>query len=158
MTVKIVKAEEKHVTAIGQLWWEFMLFHQNIDPIFTPREGSIPGFEENQVRRLMKSEDGLVLVALDGIKVVGYSLSEIRGPSPGFKREKYGYIHDTAVTAAYRRKGTGEKMVSEIMKWFKSKKVDRVELQTAAQNLVANSFWQKQGFTVYMHTLYKKIK
>jgi ribosomal protein S18 acetylase RimI-like enzyme len=157
MTIKIVKAEEKHVTAIGQLWWDFMEFHQKVEPIFTPREGSIPGFEENHVRQIMKSEDGLALVALDKGRVVGYSLSEIRGPSPGFKRERYGYVHDMAVTASYRRRGIGEKMLAEITKWFQSKDIERVELGTTAQNVVANSFWQKQGFTVYRHTLYKSV-
>ena len=50
--IEIIRAEEKHVTAIGKLWWEFMIFHQNLDHIFTPREGATIGFEENQVRRL----------------------------------------------------------------------------------------------------------
>jgi ribosomal protein S18 acetylase RimI-like enzyme len=154
--VEIVKAEEKHVTAIGKLWWEFMEFHQQVEPIFIPREGAIPGFEENQVRRLMKSEEGQVLVALDGTKVVGYSLSEIRAASPGFKRGKYGYIHDTAVTASHRRKGIGKMMVAEIMRWFQANNIHRIELNAAAHNVVANSFWQTQGFKIYMHTLYKE--
>jgi ribosomal protein S18 acetylase RimI-like enzyme len=106
----------------------------------------------------MKSEEGLVLVALDGTKVVGFSLAELRGPSPGYKRDQYGIIDTTAVTESYRRKGIGEKMVREAMKWFQLKNVDRVELETAAENLVANSFWQKQGFTVYRHRLFKGIK
>jgi uncharacterized ferritin-like protein (DUF455 family) len=33
--IEIVRAEEKHVADIGKLWWEFMLFHQEADPIFT---------------------------------------------------------------------------------------------------------------------------
>jgi GNAT superfamily N-acetyltransferase len=156
--VEIVKAEEKHVTAIGKLWWEFMIFHQKVEPIFTPREGAIPGFVENNLRRFMKSRDGLVLVALDKTKVVGYSLSEIIGPSPGFKREEYGSIDQMAVTADYRKKGIGEKMFAETAKWFLSRNIERVEIQTTAKNAVANSFWQKQGFEVYMHTLYKEIK
>jgi hypothetical protein len=48
-----------------------MIFHQNIDHIFTPVEGSSLSFEENMVRRLMRSADGLALVALDDAKVVG---------------------------------------------------------------------------------------
>jgi ribosomal protein S18 acetylase RimI-like enzyme len=155
--IKIVKGEEKHITDIGKLWWEFMLFHQDIDLIFTPREGSIPGFEENQVRRLMKSEDGLVLVALDNENVIGFSLSEIRGPSLGFMRERHGYIDTVAITTACRHRGIGGKMYREIVKWFQSKGIKRVELGTTAQNKVANSFWQKQGFKVYMHTLYREI-
>ncbi len=155
--IKIVKAEEKHVTAIGQLWWEFMLFHQNIDPIFTPKFDGVSDFEEKQVRRFMQSDDGLALVALDGIKVIGYSLSEIREPSPSYEREKYGCIDTRAITASYQRKGVGEKMVGKIVKWFRLKGINRVELGTAAPNIVANSFWQKQGFTIFRHTLYKEI-
>ena len=157
MTIKIVKAEEKDVADIGKLGWEFMLFHQNIDPIFTPEYNSASDFEGNQVRRFMQSDGGLALVARDGIKVVGYSLSEIREPPPGFKREKYGYVDSMAVTASYRRNGIGEKMLTEIMKWFQSKGINRVELGTAAQNIAANSFWQKQGFTIYRHAFYKEI-
>jgi ribosomal protein S18 acetylase RimI-like enzyme len=156
--IEIVRAEEKHMADIGKLWWEFILFHQDIDPIYTSLEGAIPGFIENHLQRCMKSDDGLVLVAVDGTKVVGYSLSEVHRISPGLKREKYGYIDDMAVTASYRRKGIGEKMVAEIIKWFQAKDIKRVELGTTAKNMVANSFWQKQGFTVYRYTLYKEIK
>jgi ribosomal protein S18 acetylase RimI-like enzyme len=155
--IKIVKAEEKHVADIGRLWWEFILFHQDIDPIWTPLEGSIPGFIENHLRRFMKSEDGLVLVAGDKGKVIGYSLSEIRRISPGLKREKYGYIDEMAVTANYQRRGIGEKMLADIMRWFQSNDIKRVELGTTTQNVVGNSFWQKQGFMIYMNTLYKNV-
>jgi ribosomal protein S18 acetylase RimI-like enzyme len=48
-------------------------------------------------------------------------------------------------------------MLVEIMNWFRSNKIRRVELNTAAQNVLANSFWRKQGFEVYMQTLYKEI-
>jgi ribosomal protein S18 acetylase RimI-like enzyme len=155
--IDIVRAEERHIPDIGKLWLEFMRFHQDIDPIFTPREGAVPGFEENQVQRLIKSDDGLVLVALDKEQVVGYSLSEIKGPSPGLKSKKFGYIHDMAVTASYRRAGIGEKMLGEAIKWFSSKNIDRVELEITAKNQVAASFWKKHRFTIYMHKLYRQI-
>ena len=155
--IKIVKAEEKHVADIGRLWWEFILFHQDIDPIWTPLEGSIPGFIENHLRHFMKSEDGLVLVSGDKGKVVGYSLSEIHRISPGLKREKYGYIDEMAVTANYQRRGIGEKMLADIMRWFQSNDIKRVELGTTTQNVVGNSFWQKQSFMIYMNTLYKNV-
>ena len=155
--IKIVKAEEKHIAEIGKLWWEFMEFNQKVDPIFTPKSSGVSDFL-NQVARFMKSENGLALVAIDGTKVVGFSLSGIRKPSPVYERGEYGILDTMAVTASYRRMGIGEKMVTEIMKWFKSKGINRVELETAAQNLVANSFWQKNGFTIYRHRLYREIK
>ena len=154
--IEIVRAEERHISDIGKLWLEFMRFHQDIDPIFTPRDGAVIGFEEYQVRPLMKSEDGLVLIALDRGRVVGYSLSEMRS-SKGLKLEKFGSVHHVAVTASYRRGGIGEKMLGEIMKWFQSKNIDRVELEVLARNQVAYSFWKKHGFTDYRHRLYRQI-
>lgn len=155
--IKIIKAEERHISDICKLWPELMHFHQDIDPIFTPRDGTVPDFEENQVRRLMKSENGLVLVAVDGGRSVGYSLSEIREPVKLLKRKEFGYVYDMAVTAGYRRRGIGEKMFIEILKWFRSRDIDRVELEVAAKNQVAYSFWKKRGFTDYRHTLYRQI-
>ncbi|HEX9896487.1 MAG TPA: GNAT family N-acetyltransferase [Dehalococcoidales bacterium] len=157
MTIKVVKAEEKHVADIGKLWLEFLLFHVSIDPIWTPDDNPIPGFIENHLKRFMQSDDWLVLVALDKDRVVGYSLSEIRRNTPGAKRKKYGYIDQMAVTEIYRRHGVGKKMYDEIVKWLQSNDIKRVELGTTAQNLIGNSFWQKQGFTVYMYTLYKSV-
>jgi len=154
--IEIVRAEERHISDIDKLWLEFMRFHQDIDHIFTPLDGAVPGFEEEQVRRLMKSEDGLVLVALDSGRVVGYSLSEIRS-SRGLELETFGAIDHVAVTASYRRRGIGEEMLSEILKWFQSRNIDRVELEVLAKNQVGYSFWKKHGFTDYRHRLYRQI-
>jgi ribosomal protein S18 acetylase RimI-like enzyme len=138
------------------LWLEFIRFHQDIDPIFTPRDNAVSGFEEYHLRRILKSKDGLGLVALDRGRVVGYSLSEIK-ETGGLKLEKIGYVHEVAVTVGYRRRGIGEKMFDEILKWFHSKNIDRVELEVTAKNQVAYSFWKKHGFTDYKHMLFRQI-
>jgi GNAT superfamily N-acetyltransferase len=155
--IEIVRAEEKHVPDIGKLWLEFLLFHADIDPIWTPVENPISGFIENHLRRFMESQERLVLVARGEQKTIGYALAEIRRITPGLKREKYGYIDQMAVTESHWREGAGKKMFNEIVNWFKSNEIKRVELGTTAENLVANSFWQKQGFQVYMHTLFKEV-
>jgi ribosomal protein S18 acetylase RimI-like enzyme len=156
--IEIVRAEELHVPDIGKLWWEFMLFHQDIDPWFTPLDDATPGFLESHVRgRYMKSENGLVLVAVEDSKVVAYSLSEIRSRGAGMKQTIWGFIDHLAVTAEYRRRGVGEKMLAEITNWFKSKGVKRVELQVASENPTGLPFWQKHGFRVYLHSMYREI-
>lgn len=155
--IEIVRAEAKHVANIGKLWLEFMRFHQDIDPIFTIPYDAPSGFEKEMVRRLMKSTDGLVLVALDKEQAVGYSLAEITRLSKGLKRDNYGYVHHVAVTADYRRRGIAEKMLDEILKWFRSKNVKRVELDITTRNQAAYSFWEKHGFTDYMRKLYRRI-
>lgn len=157
--IEVIRAEECHLPAIGRLWWEFILFHQAIDSRFAVREGSIPHFLENHVSRFMRSDDGLVLVANENETVVGYSLAEVQGPFPiSLKQDRWGYIDQVAVTESHRRKGIGEKMLSEIMAWFKSKGISRVELELTAQNSVSYSFWRKHGFKDYMHRLYLESK
>ena len=154
--IEIVRTEEYHIPAINKLWLEFMRFHRDIDPVFTPRRGAVAGFEREHLRPFMNSENGLVLVALDGGHVVGYSLSEIQ-ETKALELEKLGYIHEVAVAAGYRRRGIGQKMLREILKWFGSSGIDRVELEVTARNQVSYSFWKKHGFTDYKHTLFRLI-
>ena len=155
--IKIIRAKEQHISDIGQLWQEFMRFHQDIDPIFTLRDGALPGFVKHHLRRFMKSKDGAALVALDGERTVGFSLSEIKGPMEGYKLDRFGYVDILAITTSYRRRDVGEKMLAEIMKWFHSKNIVRVELEITTRNQLASSFWEKHGFTEYMRKLYRQI-
>lgn len=155
--IKIIEAEEKHIPDITRLWKEFIQFHIDIEPIWIPNEGAEDGQREEQTKPLMASDKGLVLVALDGDEVIGYSISEIKDPPRGSTRTEYGYIHHMAVTEKYRRTGVGEKMFNEILKWFKSKGMDRIELDITSKNYVSSSFWGKQGFNEYMRTLFRDL-
>ncbi|MGD9142591.1 MAG: GNAT family N-acetyltransferase [Dehalococcoidia bacterium] len=155
--IRLVRAEESHVKDISKLWLEFMDFHQKYDPLCVPADDSEAGFEREMVRRLMESEKGLALVALDGDIPVGYSLAEIQEPPRGLKRDELGYIHHIAVTGDYRRKGIGEKLYLKILEWFRSRGINRIELDLTARNEVAVSFWKKHGFTDYTHRLCREI-
>ena len=64
--IEIIRAEESHVSDIGELWLEFMRYSEDIDPIFAMRDGAVPGFEKEYLRPAMQNKNGLVLVALDG--------------------------------------------------------------------------------------------
>ena len=155
--IEVIRAGEHHVSEIGRLWWEFILFHQDIDPWFTPLEDSVPGFQEHHLYHFMRAENSLALVALENGRVIGYSLAEVRQPSPGLKQEKWGYIDEIAVMASHRQKGAGQKMLAEILTWFKSKGVNRVELEVTARNAIGYAFWRKHGFRDYVHKLYKEM-
>jgi len=154
--IEIVRAEEKHIPEIVRLWEEFMDFHKDIDPRFPMRKDA-PLIWGKHLATLMTSDDTHILVALGGGHAVGFSISMLDKYPPIFQRETCGFIAAVAITAAYRRKGVGQKMLVEILAWFRSKGVERVELTTTAQNAVASSFWQKQGFKIYMHRLYREI-
>ncbi len=155
--IKIIEAEEKHIPDITRLWKEFIDFHIEVDPVWIPNEEAEEGQREEQTKPLMKSDKGLVLVALDGDEVIGYSISEIKDPPRGSTRTEYGYIHHMAVTESHRRAGVGEMMFDKILEWFKLKGMDRIELDITSKNYVSSSFWGKLGFEEYVRTLYLEI-
>ena len=155
--IKIVRAEEKHIPGICNLWMEFMQFSQEFDPVFEPREGAVPVFGKEYLRPAMESDNSLVLVALDGEKVVGYSYSLIGELSKLEKRKQCGCVHDFFIAKDFRRRGIGEKMYTEILEWFHSRNIDRIELQVIAKNEAACSFWRKQGYDDFQHLWYRQI-
>jgi len=155
--IEIIRAEESHVSAIGKLWLEFMRYSEDIDPIFALRDGAVPGFEKEYLRPAMQNKNGLVLVALDGKKTVAYSYSQVQEPPSVATRKKWGLIEHLFVTKDYRRRGIGEKMYEEILKWFHSQDIDRVELQVILKNEAAISFWRKHGYMDFQNTLYRQI-
>jgi GNAT superfamily N-acetyltransferase len=154
--IEIVKAEERHVKDIGALWWEFITFHRDIDPVWEPEDDAVGYFIEGLLRPYLESEDSLVLVAVDGTETVGYALAKITRVPPGMKRDDYGYIEHVAVTERRRREGIGERLYEETMAWFHSHGIRRVEVSTAAGNGVADAFWRRQGFAVSSYTLFKE--
>ncbi len=153
--IKILKAEECHIPDICKLWLEFIRYHADIDPFIAPPDNAAAGFEKEYLRPAMRSEMSLVLVALDGEKPVGYSCAEEK--TIPYNSQKYGYIDHVAVTAAYRHRGIGEKMYGEIITWFRSRNISRIQVQLMAENQLADSFWRKHGFKDYQYTLFKQI-
>jgi len=136
---------------------EFMRYSRDIDPVFTPQDGAIPIFIKEYLRPAMEAENSLVLVALDEGNAIGYSYSLINEKSSLEDREKYGCIHDLFITVAHRRKGIGEKMLGEILKWFHSRDIYRIELDVLTQNQIASSFWEKHAFKDFKRTLYHHL-
>ena len=156
--VQIVRAEEKHVTEIGNLWWEFMKYHGDIDPVWAGVEGSEHVFIDEFLHPAMNDETSLVLLAIENGQGVGYSYSFISTPVKISKRDRYGTIHDMFISVKSRHSGIGEQMVKEIYGWFRSHNTHRVELQIARNNKIGESFWTKQGFSEIGKTVYRMLE
>jgi ribosomal protein S18 acetylase RimI-like enzyme len=155
--IKIIQAEEKHIPEICKLWVEFMEYTVEIDPIFAFHEYNMTWFEKEHLRPAMSDPDSLVLAACEADKVVGYSYALVMTPMKYERRPKYGNIHDLFVTCDRRRKRVGEKLYQEMLKWFHTRGINRVELHIISQNGLASSFWRKQGFSDFEQKMYREI-
>ncbi|MFC1901068.1 GNAT family N-acetyltransferase [Chloroflexota bacterium] len=156
--VEIIEAKEEHIPALGKLITDFIKYTEDINPVFGAPENADKIIIEKDIRPAIKSKNSKILVALDDGQIIGHSYAFIIEPDPATaKRGKYGYIHDLFVIPEYRRRGIGKQLFDEILKWFHSLDIDRVELEVIVGNYLANSFWKKHGFSDHVHRLYKAM-
>lgn len=151
--MKIVQADESHVDQITELWKELVDYHRGLEGFYSRREAGEVSFM-NYLSGCITSDECLALVSLEGEEVVGYAISMRTQHPPVWQIESYGLITDMAVKSGHRRKGTGSGLLLEILDWFASRGINRIELHVAAANPIGRSFWTKHGFKVYEHVLY----
>ena len=152
----IREATKEDVPKILPVWREMNEFHAERDIHFTLCRNAEEALTSYMLENIEKA-DAFLLVAEDAGAVVSYCLCTIdqRPPVCEFNK-KYGSLSELAVLGAYRRKGIGEKMVAQAMKWFRSKEAQRVEVRVAVTNEVSTQFWRKMGFTTYLETMFKQ--
>lgn len=154
--MEVVRALKSDIPAILEIWKELMDFHVPFDSRYTLSDGAEESMGEN-LARLIVAEDALVIMAVENTKPLGFGIARIDKYPPVFVKQTCGSIEDLAVSSEHRRKGLGELILKEILDWFRSQDIDRVELRVASMNTVGYSFWRKQGFTDYMHIMYRDL-
>jgi ribosomal protein S18 acetylase RimI-like enzyme len=110
-----------------------------------PREGTETGYGAF-LDSFLDSEDGVVFVAEQNGRVVGYvfaaleplSWKELRGPA--------GFIHDVAVDEGARRRGVATQLLQTAIAWLREHGAPRVILWSAAPNEAAQALFRRLGF------------
>lgn len=154
--MEVVKARKPNIPPILEIWKELMDFHVPFDSRYTLSDGAEESMGKN-LERLIEAEDTLVIIAVENTKPLGFGIARIDKYPPVFVKQICGSIADLAVSSGHRRKGIGELMLKEMLDWFQSRRIDRVELRVASMNTVGYSFWRKHGFTDYMHIMYRDL-
>jgi GNAT superfamily N-acetyltransferase len=96
-------------------------------------------------------------LALDDSKAVGYAIAKINEKLPRKCDFMTGVVDHLFVTQDCRRRGIGGQMYSEIIGWFKSAGINRVEVQVIAKNKAACAFWKKQGYGDFEYVWEREI-
>ncbi len=91
---------------------------------------------------------GLVIVAKDGDKAVGFAHGMIKFLPDYLGGYAVGSITHVYVIDDAIRSGIGKAMVNLLEEWFRLKKVHSVELQVINGNDAAKEFWKKLGYRV----------
>jgi len=154
--MKIRKAKLSDVNEISYLNSLLMKYHIKFDRYWNVKKDARKTYSK-YVRKMIRSPKATVFVADDGGKIVGFTSGKIEKRPPIFKIEKCGKVDSTFVLKQYRRRGIGKKLIDELIKWFKSKGIEYVELEVDTRNKIALKAWKKFKFKRFLIKKKKKI-
>jgi len=92
------------------------------------------------IRRYLRRNRGMSLVAASGSRVVGVVLCGHDG--------RRGYLHHLAVAGKWRRRGVGRRLVTACLERLGSEDIPKCNLFLYASNAEGRAFWRSQGWTV----------
>ena len=114
-------------------------------------------YHEDTFMKLLNREECLFLVYEDKGEVVAYIYAEIITRGGVFVEGKIIYINDLYVKKPYRKKGIGQKLLSEIEKIAHELKITTIELMVWEGNENALRFYEEAGYKNRSYIKEKKI-
>lgn len=141
----IRKAKIKDLSQVVKLYIEYMHYHEKLDPALEIKNNPQRDALE-YLRKHIYSPKKLLLVAEDKDKVVGFLAAYAFEMLPIYKNKYGGFISDVFVDSKIRRQGISGNLLEESFKWFRGKKINRVELGMLANNDLAIKTWKAHGF------------
>ena len=157
--ITIRKAVPEDRAAIGELWWEMMVFHRECDARafrLKPREEAT----EIWLKHLAECmEDGkqIVLVADAGAELAGFAMGRLGEDPPVFDIPPHGFVTNFLVSEKWRRRGVGRRLYEALVEHFRGQGVEEMRLGVAARNPASNAFWREMGFEAAMVTMRRRV-
>ncbi|MDD5171530.1 MAG: GNAT family N-acetyltransferase [Candidatus ainarchaeum sp.] len=148
----IRKANLADLDSIVVLWKGLMAHHRSLAKKKTAERDMVelaPDAERRWrlwARKNMRSRNGLLLVAEEDGKIIGYSLNNIKSNVRLFKVKKYGYLSDIFVAKTHRKRGIGNAFLKAALGWFRKKRMRYAAIAYRACNRQAGQVYSKWGF------------
>jgi ribosomal protein S18 acetylase RimI-like enzyme len=142
--LEIRRAAKSESGAVAELLVRTKRLNSEFDPLFSVVENS-KAVAEKYVAATLDSKDKLLLVAVDGTKVVGVLRAEMR------ERTFYiphlgGFISDFYILPEYRRKTLGNEILQQATTELKKMGAEIILADVPSQNEIAVRFYTKRGF------------
>ena len=154
---RIRVARVADLDTLARMWEELEKYHVDLGG---PEYCLARGWREDWkrfARQHIGRKDRLCLAAEGDGRVVGFLLGAILQRPKVFERRTYGHIYDVFVDAGLRNRGVGQALVTAAMGWFRSRRVDRVDLYTHAKNELGLRFWKSMGFETTVPILDRRV-
>ena len=102
------------------------------------------------IKNAIHSKNGLVIIAENNEKILGYLLITIRNNFSFFNLKKYGKLQTIYVKDEYRKMGISSKLMDEAIKWCIERGIKRISLDVLPNNFNAINIYKKWGFSPYL--------
>ncbi|MBN2101645.1 MAG: GNAT family N-acetyltransferase [Candidatus Aenigmarchaeota archaeon] len=103
----------------------------------------------------IRQKNTVFVIAEENGKVIGFAGAEIKKNGSDLKARQQGHLFSLYVRPNHRRKGIAEKLLNEVMKWFKEKKIDYLTLERWDHNKIAASLYRKFGYRDRVVSMFK---
>jgi ribosomal protein S18 acetylase RimI-like enzyme len=142
--MEIRKATLRDFEALKEIKSEFFLWectqNKRFDPCYLKKGLCI------RLAKNLRQSNTVFFIADDKLQVIGFAGAEIKKNETCVRPVNQGHLFSLYIRPNYRRKGIAKKLLDEIFKWFKERKIDDLVLETWVQNTAAQSLYKKYGY------------
>lgn len=142
----ITAVSDQEIDMLHFLVDEFVLSHGSLQF----RDNYWPGAQD-WFQRINHEENSKLLAARSHGRIIGFVVGQIQDNGPLLSPERIGYGGIMVVAEEFRSTGIGDAMWNAMKHWFLSRGIEQVETYTEPGNTVAENFWEKRGFSTFMH-------
>jgi ribosomal protein S18 acetylase RimI-like enzyme len=142
--LQIRRARKEELGAVADLIVRTKRLNNEFDPLFAVVP-DVKARAEKHVTSSVDSSEKLLLVAVEGSKVVGVLRAEMR-ERMFYEPHQEGLITDFYILPEYRRKALGNEIIQKASTELKKMGAQIIVADVPAQNEIANRFYMKRGF------------
>ncbi len=142
--MQIRRAKKEDIQAVVDLIVRSKRLNNEFDPLFAVVADAKERADRYALATL-EAADRMLLVAVDGPKVVGVLRAEMR-ERIFYEPHEEGFITDFYVLPEYRRKALGNEMLQQASAELKKMGAQIIVGDFPSQNEIANRFYIKRGF------------
>jgi len=152
----IRKADEKDINSILNMAVMLHKQHETYSTYYKLRH-SFRSLINQYYISLLNDVSVHFIVALINEEIVGYAYASIGKRGPYYQETMFGSLGEVFVSEEHRKKGIADKLIQEILRWFRQHNVHYSELEVDSLNALALKKWQQKGYVKFIEKMLLKL-
>ncbi len=144
--ISVRRAVAADLEGAAELAGHLVRMHHDADPsrFFLPEQ--VEQGYASWFRRELERKAAVVLVAMQGQKVVGYAYGTLEGRDWNLLLDRHGAVHDVYVSEGVRQLGLGRRLINALVTELTALGAPRIVLSTMVENERAQRVFASCGF------------